>query len=448
MGVGTQGGAEAMVHSFRELIHEHSSRNDLVCLKIDFSNAFNLVDRSSFLREVVEHFPQLAHWASWVYEKPSHLFFGSRVISSESGVQQGDPLGPFLFSIVLHKLVKTISETFPHILFNQWYLDDGVIVGKVEEVVGVLKVIEELGPSLGLHVNLAKCEIWWSGNAQAFDDFSLDLRRCHDNGIIILGIPVGDPEYCRSFIRKKIESISSILPLVLNMDDAQIELTLLKGCLGFGKLNHLMRACVLEDILPVLSEMDEVLRHTLSSSLCLESSMGNDAWLQATLPTDLGGLGLFSCVSLVSAASAASIVSSTPLVCRILRKNPAFFRLSYCDATMESLCQISHSSHTFDSVARLQNPQKSLSRVIHGVQFQDILSRASIREQARIRAVSCDQANDWINALPIDALGLRVETRTFRIMVRRLLGIPLFQHTRCSSDSLSTLLLQPYGCLW
>ena len=105
-------------------------------------------------------------------------------------------------------------------MLNQWYLDDGVIVGKVEEVVGVLKVIEDLGPSLGLHVNLAKCEIWWPGNAQAFDEFSPDLCHCHDNGIIILGIPVGDPEYCRFFIRKTIESISSILPLVLNLDDA------------------------------------------------------------------------------------------------------------------------------------------------------------------------------------------------------------------------------------
>ena len=151
--------------------------------------------------------------------------------------------------------------------------------------------------------------------------------------------------------------------------------------------------------------------------------MGNDAWLQATLPTDLGGLGLFSCVSLVRAASAASIASSTPLVCRILHKDPSSFRLYYCDATMESLSELSHSTHTFDSVARLQNPQKSLSRIIHNVQFEDVLSRASIREQARIRAVSCDNANDWINALPIDALGLRVETRTFRIMVRRLLGI-------------------------
>ena len=42
--------------------------------------------------------------------------------------------------------------------------------------------------------------------------------------------------------------------------------------------------------------------------------------------------------------------------------------------------------------------------------------------------MSSPRANDWVSALPIDALGLRVECRTFRIMVRRLLGIPLFVH--------------------
>ena len=45
--------------------------------------------------------------------------------------KQGDPLVPLLFSLVLHKVVSYIAqdrECLP-LLFNGWYLDDGVLLG-------------------------------------------------------------------------------------------------------------------------------------------------------------------------------------------------------------------------------------------------------------------------------------------------------------------------------
>ena len=40
---------------------------------------------------------------------------------------------------------------------NLWYLDDGVLAGERSAVVCALHLIEELGPHLGLHINLTKC---------------------------------------------------------------------------------------------------------------------------------------------------------------------------------------------------------------------------------------------------------------------------------------------------
>jgi hypothetical protein len=41
---------------------------------------------------------------------------------SETGVQQGDPLGPLLFCLTLHPVIKSLKSEF-----NVWYLDDGVL---------------------------------------------------------------------------------------------------------------------------------------------------------------------------------------------------------------------------------------------------------------------------------------------------------------------------------
>ena len=52
-------------------------------------------------------------------------------ISSEVGVQQGDPLSPLFFCLVLHILITAIvgEESCSSLLFQAWYQDDGVIAG-------------------------------------------------------------------------------------------------------------------------------------------------------------------------------------------------------------------------------------------------------------------------------------------------------------------------------
>ena len=45
------------------------------------------------------------------------------------GVQQGDPLGPLLFCLVLHKVVTAIAadSICSQLSFHSWYMDDGVL---------------------------------------------------------------------------------------------------------------------------------------------------------------------------------------------------------------------------------------------------------------------------------------------------------------------------------
>ena len=99
--------------------------------KIDLTNAFNMVSRQALLEECATHFPELFPWVSWCYGQHPTLWHPMGVLSSELGVQRGDPLGPLLFSLVLHKLIRTIIEDTEcsQLLLNLWYLDDGVLSG-------------------------------------------------------------------------------------------------------------------------------------------------------------------------------------------------------------------------------------------------------------------------------------------------------------------------------
>ena len=112
IGVGIRGGLEAAIHSLSSVIDSQGSNPDLCCLKVDFSNAFNECHRSSFLERVQKDFPEIFAWTQWCYHCEGKLRFRSASIKSSSGVQQGDPLGPLLFSEVVLNLLDDLAS-FP-----------------------------------------------------------------------------------------------------------------------------------------------------------------------------------------------------------------------------------------------------------------------------------------------------------------------------------------------
>jgi hypothetical protein len=55
VGVAVPAGAEVLIHSIRGLVTAHGSDPSVSLLQIDFKNAFNQVDRATFIQEVVTH---------------------------------------------------------------------------------------------------------------------------------------------------------------------------------------------------------------------------------------------------------------------------------------------------------------------------------------------------------------------------------------------------------
>ena len=156
-GVGCPGGVEAVAHSLRDVLHRHRD-SDLALLKIDFKNAFNLLSREAFVKASSEMFPGLERWTWWCYNKPPLLIYNhENAFFSESGVQQGDPLGPLYFCCGLQSLIDEIAALHP--VYQKWYMDDGGIVGSVELLKKVWEILKVGGAPLGL--NPQKCEWSW-----------------------------------------------------------------------------------------------------------------------------------------------------------------------------------------------------------------------------------------------------------------------------------------------
>ena len=108
VGVGCPKGAEAAVHSVRSYL-ENENTKDKSLLKIDFKNAFNCVRRDVILGLVKEKVPKIFNYVNQVAHN-SHLFFGDHIIDSEEGVQQGDPMGSFLFSLAIMDIIKSLKS--------------------------------------------------------------------------------------------------------------------------------------------------------------------------------------------------------------------------------------------------------------------------------------------------------------------------------------------------
>ena len=76
------------------------------------------------------------------------------IIWSNSGVQQGDPFGPLLFSLAIHEIASTIKSNF-----NVLYLDDATIAGDPRSVCDDVKRCSSMLTDIDHFPNPSKSEL-------------------------------------------------------------------------------------------------------------------------------------------------------------------------------------------------------------------------------------------------------------------------------------------------
>ena len=333
LGVGVPGGGEAMLHSISSLIQDLGHDQSYIMLKLDFSNAFNRVFRADFMSCLrSSRFSGMSAWVEWCYAHCAFLYTPSSHILSCEGVQQGDPLGPFLFSLSLMRLIERINSECPNLRLNVWYLDDGTLIGSIPEVLRALEVVSDYGNTKGLVINLQKCELWWPTlDVFSLEGFPADIPRAGGPGVVfgadplisagveLLGGPIGNAAFAAEYHARHIRKLEFTLQALRDIDDAQIELILLRCCLGYPRMGYAIRACTPSNIPGQLRLFDDLLSSHLESILACPLSP--EARALASLPLKLGGLGLPEVSNTAAPAFIASVLATRDLQQRILGRD-------------------------------------------------------------------------------------------------------------------------------
>ena len=248
VGVAVPGGAETAIHTVRAWTARHAGSPAKVLVKLDFRKAFNCINRQVVLQQAVAHVPSVARWATWCYQQPTHLQFGSHVFHSSSGVQQGDPLGPLLFSAALQPLAAELKAQGLDIAVH--YLDDGLLAGDLTAVQAAFALVQQRSASIGLDLNLAKCEVVVLHEhavpalAAALPDAL--LRRADGSCKVsrnfeFLGAGIGDNAFIQSHTAERAATAGDLLDSIGELEDPQVALRLLRACGAFARMVHSMR---------------------------------------------------------------------------------------------------------------------------------------------------------------------------------------------------------------
>ena len=316
VGVAVKGGAEKAVHAVRAWSARHSGSSHKALLKLDFRNAFNCVSREEVLKQTVVHFPALARWAAWCYRQPSCLQFGDRALESSAGVQQGDPLGPLLFSLALQPLAAELRSDSLDLAVH--FLDDGVLAGDFAPLGAALRLAQTRSRAIGLELNLDKCElvVFGAPNTQLLrPHFPANLLQRPDgssrvlvNNFEFLGAAIGEDSYICAHTAARAAKAGELLDAVAELEDPQVGLRLLRACAGFARVVHSMRCNPPCAQAAALATFDGHVQRCFGDLTGLHLTAGQ--WRQAARGVGQAGLGLRASLVHAPAAYLASLGAS------------------------------------------------------------------------------------------------------------------------------------------
>ena len=418
LGYGTPLGAEAAVHASR--IYLQNMQEHHLLLKLDFKNAFNCLRRDKMLAAVSEKSPELFPFIHSAYGTPSSLFIGDTVIQSAEGIQQG----PLLFCLTTMEIMEQLRSEL--IIF---YLDDGTLGGSVEDITQDLQIVEREAGKLGLQLNHAKSEIISHDHRAVSSMLEAvpDLYPVRPELATLLGSPIGGEVGVNRSISERTEALRVMGDRLrhLHTHDAYC---LLRHALAIPKVLYTLRTSPCFQS-PSLQSFDLLLRALLGDIANINILENDLAWSQASLPVWSGGLGVRSGTQLAPSAFLASAAGCTDIIHLLLPPRLRDCPYKACEAALRAW-RVGHEEPP--PLAADHSLQKAWDTPRVEATFKAIQAAApDAPARARLLAACRKESGAWLHALPVSALGLRMDDEVMRVAMGLRLGVPLCHPHEC-----------------
>ncbi|XP_073060321.1 uncharacterized protein [Primulina eburnea] len=221
------------IHLAQELLRKYArKRGSPRCiLKVDIQKAYDTVDWS-FLKEVLSglNFPRV--FIDWIMECVSTTSYSISLngnyhghFKGQRGLRQGDPLSPFLFTLCLEVLSRSLKRTSrsAHFGFHPKcanlrithlaYADDLLLLsrGDTRSVSMIMECLNNFGDMAGLRVNLLKSNIYMAAIDDRVRDEILQITGFSPGNLPFryLGVPLAARNLRSSDYSKLVESIAA-----------------------------------------------------------------------------------------------------------------------------------------------------------------------------------------------------------------------------------------------
>ena len=306
-----------------------------VIISLDGIGAYDHIDRAAMLG-ALRNLPTanvILPFVSMFYGKKSTYLWTDEesivhYIEQGDGGEQGDPLMPALFALGQHAALVAAKEKLndEDCLFA--FLDDLYAITNKERAKSVFDTVtKEVETLAGIRTNLGKLQLYCAGGGEAprgFEEmqamrtedakkiWTSDSPQPQDRGIIVLGSPLGSPEFCEAFANERMRKEEKLLAWLPELEDAQVSWLLLYFC-AVPRANHILR------LLPPSLSVKYAEKHDQAIQRCLVSLLNCQplSTLQcgvASLRGSLGGLGLRSATRTAAAAYWAAWADALPML--------------------------------------------------------------------------------------------------------------------------------------
>jgi hypothetical protein len=426
VGVGTRYGSESIIHVVRQYMGRHGNDGNRVVVLLDIENAFNSIDRNAIMRSVRRVNPALAAWADMCYGSQSTVLLDSVVLTSDRGVQQGDPAGPAFFSACIQEDIldarANTEQAYPgKIDWVAFYLDDGVVGGSADAVQHFVQQLSCRLARKGLSFNIGKCEVVPTAREACTFDRSMfaGMAWRGDGCFKLLGAPFGSAEHCKHVVSKRVDKAIKLLNAASEHSNVQCGLLLVRHCASFCRLAYVCRVTPPNLVAECTAAFETAIRGSVST--LIGGSMGEREWAAAGLSIREGGLGLRHPTAHASASYCASFLNCRRL-CREIDHvfdGKDTFGHSSVQGEIDSFNSRVDDMHSID-IEIGDTRQKTLSHAL------DIAMRSRLKQDnaadpyflGHLNLIRLPGAGAWLTDLP--QVGEQEwDTNLFRISLKR-----------------------------